>query len=149
MMIEAAVGIVITGGKVYVPTLAKTSIGFFEIEPVITANANVTDLAQTITQARNQGNPVLSDEQLEKQRKQKLTILKATKQSSQKKLAKHGASYTIIWTDKHISLSMSKLDNKGRWVSDEKKQRKLPLDTSIEEIANLIMQDAKSRSEVW
>lgn len=149
MTIEASVGIIITGGKFYIPTSARTSIGFFETDPVIITDATVANLEQAIMQAKDKGNPTLSDDQLAELRKQKLPILKVAKKSSEKKLTESGASYNVTWTDQQISLYMSELDSKSRWVGDRKKQKQLALDTSIKEIANMILQDAKSRPEVW
>lgn len=149
MAIGASVGIIITGGKVYIPTSARTSVGFFGIDPVIVTEATKANLEQAITQAKDKGNPILSDEQLAEARKQKPAILKATNKSSQKNLAMSGAWYNVTWTDEHISLHMSKLDDKGRWIGNRDKQQKLTLDTNAAEIANLIIQDARSRPEIW
>ena len=149
MTVEVSVGLIITGGKLYVPTLARTSLGFFQIDPVIISEATQANLEQAIAQTKEKGNPVLSDEQLTEARKQKLVILKATKKPSQKNLTKNGAWYNLTWTEKHISLLMSKLDDKDRWIVDRDKEQKLARDTKITKIANLIMQDAILRPEIW
>ncbi len=95
------------------------------------------------------GHPRLPTPTREDMKRFERTILKATGAHSWKELAKVGASYSIDWTDKGIQVSMSRLDKRGRWDLGSQKMHIFPSDTPLQEIIAVILEDVRSRPEVW
>jgi hypothetical protein len=119
------------------------------MEPVYLAELTVASLARSIRIAKDAGNPVITEEELDELRKQPDPTLNATGKKSWAQLGREGATYGIHWLDEHILLSISRTDQKGRWVFDDEKSAELPLDTSLESIAQIILEDAQSRPKVF
>lgn len=77
------------------------------------------------------------------------SILEVTKARSWEELAKTGAAYVILGSDKEIRVEMSRLDRKGWWEFAPEKRRIFPPDAPLEEIVAVIFEDIRSRPEVW
>jgi len=120
-----------------------------DLEPVYIADLNIESLSLAVKKVLAAGHPYLPNPTREEMRRRKDPVLAATKARSWKELAKAGASYSIAWTDKEIQVSMSRRDKKGRWEWDPEKMRSFPLDTPLQEIVAVILEDIQSRPEVW
>jgi len=144
------VGIYVWHGKAYLPVQARLESGMWmDLEPVYIADLNTKDLLLAIEKVLAAGHPRLPDPTREEMRQRKDPILKATKAHSWKELARTGAAYSISWTGEEITVYMSRLDKKGRWEYDPEKTRAFPPETPLEEIVAVILEDIRSRSEVW
>jgi len=119
------------------------------LDPVYAADLEPESLLHAIDKVLAAGHPRLPTPTREDMKRYERTILKATGVHSWKELAKAGASYSIDWTDKGIQVSMSRLDKKGRWEWDPEKMRTFPPDTPLQEIVTVILEDIRSRPEVW
>ena len=147
MTIKKAVDVILWRGKAYLPTLVKIkSGGWIDREPVYTARLEVKDLVLAIKKVLSAGQLCVPPPTKAEMQRQGDPLLNATGARSWKALAKEGAAYSISWTDKGIEISISQLDKKGRWVWDPAKHHILPLDTPLEEIAALILEDFQARS---
>lgn len=138
-------------GKSYLPTQAKFESGIFvDTEPVHVADLIVDSLVQAIQAAKDAGHELLPDPRTREEfLARKSPVLKATGARSWKHLAQRGANYSIGWTENEVRIDMSRLDKKGRWEYDPNKVRTLPPDTPLEEIVEIILEDLKTRPEVF
>lgn len=145
------VGIYIWKGKAYVPIQDKYESGLYvDSEPVYVVALKHEEMTRAIQVVKDIGhriipNPKSREEFIDR----KDPILSATGARSWRKLAKEGAGYSIGWTAVHVRIDMSRLDRKGIWENDPDKKRILPPDTSIEEIVEIILEDVKTRPEVF
>lgn len=141
------VSVIIYKDKAYVPTQGLDIEGPFYIclEPIHTSILNNEDLARAILSSYEAGNVPLEIADYSEYHKHD-PVLKVTKARSWKQLAKSGASYGITWSRESITIAMSKLDEKGRFVDDPAKEVKFAFDTSIEKIAQTILNDFRTRS---
>jgi hypothetical protein len=142
------VSVIVTNGKAYLTTEADSPVGFYAIEPVKETELTVDSLAEAIEKQKKRGNPVITDAELAKLRKGPDATLKATGKKSWRQLGHEGATYAFHWLDDHVLVSISMTDRKGRWIYDETKSQKLPLDTKSELLARTILEDVKTRPEV-
>jgi len=143
------VGIYVWQGKAFLPVKAQIASGpFMDIEPVYVAELNPIELVNAMEKVIAAGHPRLPDPTREEVRLQKSPTLRATKARSWKALARTGACYTIEWNGSKILIDMSRLDAQGRWEYDPQKKRSLPVDTPLQMIADIILQDVQSRPEV-
>ena len=120
-----------------------------DIEPVYVASPDNEDLSSAVAKVLAIGHPQLPTPTREELRQCRSPILAATKARSWRELARTGASYTISWTDKEIRVNMSRLDKKGRWEYDPEKRRTFPPDTSLQDIVAVVLEDIRSRPELW
>jgi hypothetical protein len=145
------VGIDVWRGKAYLPTIARSESGkYLDMEPVYIADLTVSDLAKAIQAVKDTGHELVPDP---KTRQELLAhespILAATGARSWKELAQTGANYSIDWTENEIRIDMSRLDEEGRWESDPNKVRILLPDTPLEVVVEIILDDVKTRPEVF
>lgn len=144
------VGIYVWRGKAYLPVEARIESGMWmDIEPVYTSGLNAEELLSAVEKVLAAGHPRLPNPTREEMQQRRSPILKATKARSWKELARAGASYTVSWTDERIRVEMSRLDEKGRWEYDPEKRHIFPPDTPLQEIVAVILEDIRSRPEVW
>ena len=144
------VGISVWRGKAYLPVEARIESGMWmDVEPVYTAGLNAEELLSAIEKVLAAGHPRLPDPTREEMRQRKDPVLRAARGRSWKELARTGASYTVGWTDKEIQVTMSRLDKKGRWEYDPDKMHTFPVDTPLQDIVDVILEDIQSRPEVW
>lgn len=149
-MIRQAASIVVWHGKAYLPVLGRFESGVWaHLDPVYVADLDPESLLLAIGKVLAAGHPRLPTPTREDMKRYERTMLKATGARNWKELAKAGASYSINWTDKEIQVSMSRLDKKGRWEWNPEKMRTLPPDTPLQEIVAVILEDIRSRPEVW
>jgi len=120
-----------------------------DVEPVYIAKLSAEELRSAIEKVLAAGHPRLPDPTQEDMRRRKDPVLAATRARTWKELARTGAAYTIDWTDKEVRVDMSRLDKQGRWEWDPAKTRIFPLDTPLPDIIAVILEDMRSRPELW
>jgi len=147
-MIKVSVtSIYIRKDKAYIPVNAQTDSGLFMgIEPVFICDLALDELSNNLQKVRDFGHPYIQVRTSEESKKYSDSILKAIKAKSWKELARTGYSYTIEWSDKGVLIEMSRLDKQGRWEFDPKKAKRLPIDTALKDIVQIILDDYWSRS---
>lgn len=148
-MLNNSVGIVVWRSKAYFPCQGRFPSGIYaDIEPVYAAELELGDFITTAQRVMARGISELPEVTAEEWRKRPDPILKATKARSWKELARAGASYGVDWTDQHVRVDMSYRDKQGRWQNDPAKVRMFPLDTPLEDVLAVILEDIRSRPEL-
>ena len=136
--------------KGYVPAIGQSQNGIYVlIDPVFTVDLNAQDIMGAFERALTFGHPVLPHATAEEWRKRVDPILTAAKVKSWKKLAQGSASYGFYWDPDTVTIDMSRLDRQGRFESDPTKRRVLPKDTPLRDLVEIIMEDIRSRPELW
>lgn len=144
------VGIYVWRGKAYLPVQAQFESGVFvDVEPVYVTGLSMEELLSSVKKVLAAGHPRLPNPTREEMQQRKDPVLAVTKARNWKELARTGASYTIGWTDEQIRVDMSRLDRKGRWEYDPEKMHTFPPDTPLQEILTVILEDIRSRPQVW
>ena len=149
--------IIVWRGKAYLPCQAQTEAGYYmNVEPVYVAGLNAEELLSAIQKVLGAELPRVPTPTREEWKRQMSRtvdpVLKATKARRWKELTETGASYLIWWIDKdkEIRVEMSRpCEKSGWWESDPGKRRIFPPDTPLEEIVAVILEDIRSRPEVW
>lgn len=143
------VGIYVWLGKAYLPVQGRFESGIWvDLEPVYASDLSTEGLVATIEKVLTVGHPLLPNPTKQEWQERKDPVLAATKARSWKALARRGMSYSIGWTDDQIRVDMSMVDNKGRWQFDPEKVCIFPIDTDLQTIANVILEDIRSRPEL-
>ena len=136
--------------KGYVPVMAKNRDGaYILVDPIYCVNLDAEEITGALEKAIAAGHPPFPDVTAEEWRKRVDPTLKAAKVKSWKKLAQGGASCALDWARDEVTVFMSRLDRQGRFVDDPAKKRVLPKDTSLRELVEIIMEDIRSRPELW
>lgn len=146
------VGVYVWRKKAYLPVKAQYESGIFvDVDPVYIVELNEEKLIHAIQTVKNAGHARLPDPKTREEFLQthKEVVLPATGAHSWKQLAKTGASYSVSWTDHGVRIEMSRLDKQGRWEFDPDKRKILSPDSSLEEIAKIILEDIKTRPEIF
>ena len=144
-MVEFNASLFFFGTKVYLPTMASVSIGWFSTEPVITCHQEQIEICRSIRLLMQHGNPELSADEFALRRKERGAMLKATKLRSWKQLAQASKLYSLVWTEDEIILYYKRQDGKrGAW--EGYKTEKFPIETSLESIIQLILNDVASKN---
>ena len=145
------VGIYVWRGKAYLPTQAQYESGIYvDVEPVYIVNIQAEYLSEAIQKLQATEHDRIPDpKSREEFLARKSPILLATGARNWKQLAKSGASYDITWSKDEVRINMSRLDKKGRWEFDPNKVRILTPNTPIEMIVKIILEDLKTRPEVF
>lgn len=148
-MNRRSVSIIIWQGKAYLPCQARIEAGMWmDIEPVYVSDIDLSGLKVTVEKVLSFGHPLLPTPSQEDVKGMKSPLLVATKARSWKELARAGASYGVDWTDQHVRVDMSYRDKQGRWQNDPAKVRTFPLDTPLEDVLAVILEDIHSRPEL-
>ena len=148
-MNQRSVSIVIWQGKAYLPCQARIEAGMWmDVEPVYVSEIELGSLKMVVEKVLSFGHPLLPTPTQEDIKRMKSPLLAATKARSWKDLARAGASYGVDWTDQHVRVDMSYRDKQGRWQNDPAKVRTFPLDTPLEEVLAVILEDIRSRPEL-
>ena len=143
------VSIFVWRGRAYVPVQAQYESGIFtSVEPVLTVDLTLGELTSAVGAVLVAGHPHLPNPTREEAQKRNDPVLMAAKASTLKEMMSEGASYGIAWTNKEVRVDMSRLDKKGRWEFDPAKVRVFPLDTPLEEVLAVILEDIRSRPEL-
>ena len=143
------VGIYVWQGKAHLPIQGRFESGIWvDLEPVYVADLSIESLVAALEKVLAAGHPRLPDPTKEEWQKRKDPVLAATKAHSWTALARNGLSYSIGWTDDQIRVDMSMVDRKGRWQFDPEKARIFPIDTNLQAIAKVILEDIRSKPEL-
>lgn len=144
MSIDSAV-IIIKNDKVFIPVLGKTKSGLYiDNEPVFICDVDKGQILENIKNVYDIGHPLLQILNSSDRKEHEKVMLKATGARSWKELGRTGICYTLGWGNQLV-VTFSRLDKRGRWEYDPNKTKKLALDTSIEEVIQLILDDYYSR----
>lgn len=136
--------VIIYRNLAYVPVMhALSTGGWYTGEPVTVVPVTVEDLARAIAKVRRAGNPAISAMAVALAAD---PILRSTGAHSWARLALYAASYEIDWTQEGVRLTMSMLDDHGRFVDDPAREQRLPADVPVAAIAAAIATDWQARS---
>lgn len=148
-MLPRKITICVWRGKAYLPSHGQFPSGIYAlVEPVHVAEHTIESLMSASKAILASDITSLPEVTAEEWRKRSDPLLRATKARSWKELARTGALYTVNWTGDQIVVDMSSRDKQGRWQNDPAKVRTFPLDTPLEDVLAVILQDIHSRSEL-
>jgi hypothetical protein len=138
MIKKSIAQIVFWDNKVYIPKTARYKNGIYvNVEPVIIVLPDTDAIVSVVDPNIRKELPILQDPSPAEVKTRSDLLPKITGAKSWKKLCQKGVNYIIGYSDKGISLSMSRLDSKGRWEFDVDKQKEYSKDTSL----NVVIQD--------
>ncbi len=144
-MVEVA-GVIIYRDKAYMHVEARIKgNGFLAVEPVFVVDLTTNRLTAAFEQVIAAGHPLIRAPSSLEMKMRSDPILKASGAKNWDQLAKQGASYTISWHQNKITLYISKLDQKGRFVPDLAKTKIFPIETPLSQLVDVILADARSR----
>lgn len=136
-------------GKAYLPGHGQFPSGIYAlVEPVHVADLTIESLISASEAILAPDIASLPEVTTEEWRKRSDPLLKATKAGSWKELARTGALYTVNWIMDQIVVDMSYRDKQGRWQNDPTRVRTFPLDTQLEDVLAVILEDIHSRLEL-
>lgn len=146
MAIKSAV-LTFKNGKSYIPVLGRTDSGlYFETEPVFICDIDLDEIKTIIDKLQIIGHPYIQILKKEDRMKEEKKLLYIYGERSWKELAKKGFSYTLSWGNQLV-ITFSRLDKQGRWEYDPEKTRLFPIETPLEEIIQVIIDDYHSRGQ--
>lgn len=133
--------VVIHNGKAYVPTTIQIEAGpYLSAEPIFTINITIKELTQALEMAVKTGNPQTPTPH-EKYQQRRDPILKAAGLKSWASLTRNGASYGIELHDDQTVIYCPAIDDKGQFINDPTKSRKLMVNSDIQNVATTIVTD--------
>ena len=144
-MIEVA-EIFISNDAAYLAVLGKTEVGFFlEIDAPIRSDLTVVSLTEALRKVVGIGNPfVRHPPQSELDRT--TPIQKALGMRSWRKMAQVGVIRCAIWwTSENIVVAFSPRQTRDIQDTDFSSQRRLPPDTPLQTIAEIILTEVSDR----
>lgn len=143
--------VIIRKGKAYLPTSAEVEgVGaYLLVEPVYVVEPTLDELTEALERVFAAGNPKLPASAWEEPWAGPDPLLKAAGVRSWKALARGGASYTIEWRNDETVLYLPMFDEKGRFASGVGETLRFSPNTDIRTIAEAILEDARSRPELW
>ncbi len=146
MRTHARVQIIVISDKAYLPSDGVYPSGLSTgIEPVFIVNPTMDELLPIVRKMAITGPKLLpwpTKEDIDFQRK---LLPRITKTKSWKRLGQVGISYLFDIAENGIVLEMSRLDDKGRWEFDKKKQKRFPVNTDLTVVLQDILDDLKTR----
>lgn len=138
--------VIICNDKAFISVEGKTDSGLYvDMEPVFVSNVSIEEIKSNLAKVQAFGHPrvqILSSEDRNMAAK---VMLKATGAKSWKELGRTGFCYTFSGNESYIFLQISRLDKKGRWEYDPEKEHTFPLDTPLDEVIQIIIDDYHSR----
>ncbi len=149
---EVRATVLVRRGKAYLPTVTITQAGFDHyMDPVYVADLNVPSLAAKLEVVKSAGNPRVPTPSLEELNhpKQHDPLFRAVGVGTWRKLEEGGAMYAIRWSEKGVRVYVTTPGKRlGDFRYDEDRERNLPPDTPVEEVARVILEDVRSRPEL-
>jgi hypothetical protein len=151
-IISRSIAIVAYKGQAFLPTLVQSPErygGFWDVEPVHCVDMTSESLLFIIRQLLSNGHEVMSHHPTAEEIKHRDNpLVRATGVRDWKVLDRHSIGYYINWLEDSVELLITRTGS-GEW--DTKKSRTLPLDTSLEGIIEVILDDFKSRDRfcIW
>ncbi len=145
-MIYRGVGITIWKARAYLPSYAQHKHGtIIQVEPVYISDLNEKELVKSVKKVLSSEMKVLPTPTKEEWKKRKDPLLAATGAKSWLELARKGGAYGIEWIPQGIRLDILRVDKKGRWEIDPAKVQIFKIDTPIDEIIKVILEDIRSK----
>ncbi|MCL5264646.1 MAG: hypothetical protein M1343_05555 [Chloroflexi bacterium] len=139
--------VIVLGNRAYLPTFGRTPDGLrVTIEPIYDVDLTVQGIVAALEQLIAAGTPQISPSDAEMKHLQDL-LPRAAGVRSWKVLARDGQSYAILWETDRVRLIPSKLDKRGRWISDYARETMFPKDTPLTNIVEAILEDVRLPSE--
>lgn len=141
--------IVVRKGLAHIPVQGRIeSGGYLDMEPVHTVHITAAEVVRALQAAITLSHPKVRIRSTKEWRARKDPVLEAAGVGSWKQLALGGATYTIEWHGDAVTVYMSRLDDKGRFVEDPAKTRTFPEDTALRTLVEAILDDVQSRPEL-
>ena len=146
-MVEVS-SVIIRKNKVYIPVQGKTDSGLFMYtEPVFVCNVDLQEIRENLKKVESIGHPIIHIKTSADRKKYADVLPKVSGARSWKELGRTGFCYSLGWIEKNIRLKISRLDKQGRWEYDPEKTRLFPIETPIEDIIQIIIDDYHSRGQ--
>ena len=138
--------IVLWEGKAYVPSNAQYRNGIFTgVEPIFIIRPTLEELIPIVHSVMAKEPVLLPDPSQEEVKARYELIPKITGARSWRRLCQKGINYVIGFSEKGVTLTMSRLDSKGRWEYDPNKEKNYPMGTSLTVVVHDILDDLASR----
>ena len=140
--------------RLFVPTMGITPSGLRRVmEPIYVAELDSTSLVQAMQTVVAAGHPRVDSIPYSEYKKRD-PLLKVTKARSWKALARDGLAYAIDWRPDlgEVQIVLPEMDKKGRFApltTENMKWRivRFPIDTSLDELAEFIVEDIQKRTK--
>jgi hypothetical protein len=150
-MPEAAT-VYVRQGKAYVPVVGKTiGVGIYlDSEPVFVSDLSAEGLLSALEQALAYGNPPIPHPTQVEWATWHTPVLQAAKVKTWGQLAKCAAIYLISWypKDNLTALAISHSMARGEWRYLHDKRLEFPIDVSLRELVNAILEDVSLHPEL-
>jgi hypothetical protein len=134
-------------GKAYVPAQGRIEFGgpFVDIEPVLEVDLVNHDIVRAIKTILKIGHPIIPTPSREELKVRRDPILALTRAGNWNELYRNGANYTIEWIPKGIKLLITQQGTRDGWEFDSAKNREFALNTTLDNIVDVIMADIETR----
>ena len=147
-----SISVIFYKGNIFIPTEARTKSGLYQaIDPVYVVPLEIDSFVQAMRAVIKKGHPQVKGTPYSEYRKRD-PILRATKARSWKTLARDGLAYSIIWRPDlgEVQIDLPEVDKKGRFApltteNMEWRIVRFPIDISLEELAEFIIEDIRKR----
>lgn len=127
--------------------MVKTDVGvYLDIEPVYVTNLGANAIAKTMESAITAGVRKIKHPTLFEIDHWSQPVLKAAKISSWKKFAQNGAFYLVDLSGDEVTIILTTPDKQGRFMHDVANKLTFPKDTSLQVIAQAILENAATRN---
>jgi hypothetical protein len=135
--------------KAYVPTYGQVVNGgmLVAMEPVYTVDLDRDQIVEAVKTALAFGHPPIPDRSRDEWDKLMSTspILSATGARSWSEFYRKAMQYTIEWGPAGTFLEFGYRAPEGGWLFDPGKRREFPLDASVEQVVDVILEDLSSK----
>ena len=141
--------ITIWNNKAYIPTPARyvNEGPFTNLEPIYVVNLTLSELVPVVQKLLFSKHEILPNPTQQEIKFRRDLLPKATGAHSWKRLSKDGIAYDIVLTEKELTLEISELDKKGRWIFPLEKQLKFPPQTDLSILIQAMIYDNKKRQK--
>jgi hypothetical protein len=139
--------ITIWNNKAYLPTPARyvNEGPFTNLEPIHIVNPTQSELVPLVQKMLSKKPEILPNPTLEEIKFRRDLLPKATGARSWKRLSQNGIAYGIVLTEKGLTLEISELDRKGRWIFPLEKQINFPASTDLSIVIQAMLDDHDKR----
>ena len=139
--------ITIWNNKAYIPTPARyvNEGPFTNLEPIHIVNPTLSELVPLVQTILSKKPEILPGPTTEEIKFRRDLLPKATGARSWKRLSQNGIAYGIVLTEKGLTLEVSELDRKGRWVFPLEKQMNFPSGTDLSVVIQAMLDDLEKR----
>ncbi len=147
-MSSRCVTIVANQTEAHLPVMGRFRSGlWYQLAPVLSVPLRLDAICEAIQDRLAAGHPLVDDSVRPSLSAKDAPLLRATKSRSWKQMASKWCTYSLTWNDKGVHLDVSYRDKQGRWQYDGKKYRTFALDTPLETIVAVILEDVPVQME--